>query len=261
MSYLFVAYLYDKRRCSAKAIVDPWSDAEAGFAGESLVRVAVSPRVEAVFYFPGNFRLKSQAFSFGCEVFLVDDWASAPAEALRRAGARDWQYVGWASSDMSDYDVAMRFTPDGFDGRAMIDGEGERIAIDRGVVQTYEKKTIAASPQELGFGTDGSGTFDEEAFERALVEREELFRPGLLVHDTLGVTRGKVIDALHNVADGQGEVLWPRGGPLDTQALRRAVAEAEDPLVPALPLWEHLRGETMKPESGPRKKRARMKAG
>ena len=140
MSYLFVAYLYDKRRCSAKSILGPWADAEPAFAGESLVRVSVSPRVEAVFYVPGSFRLKSLAFSFGCEVFLVDDWAAAPAEALRKAGEKDWQYVAWVSSDMSDYDVAMRFTPDGFDGRAMIDGEGERVAIDKGILRTYEKR-------------------------------------------------------------------------------------------------------------------------
>ncbi|MDC0746365.1 hypothetical protein [Polyangium mundeleinium] len=261
MSYLFVVYLYDKRRCSAKAIVDPWADAEPGFAGESLVRVAVSPRVEAVFYFPGNFRLKSLAFSFGCEVFLVDDWAEAPAEALRKAGERDWQYVAWMSSDMSDYDVAMRLTPDGFEGRAMIDGEGERVAIDKGVLRTYEKKTIAASPEELGFGSEDHTTFDEAAFERALVEREEPFRPGLLVHDTLGVTRGKVIDALHNVAEGQGEVLWPKGGPVDTPALRRAVVEADDALVPALPLWAHLRDETKKAAGGATKKTGRKKSG
>ncbi|MDI1449914.1 hypothetical protein [Polyangium sp. 6x1] len=259
MSYLFVAYLYDKRRCSAKALMEPWADAEPGFAGESLVRVAVSPRVEAVFYFPGNFRLKSQAFSFGCEVFLVDDWAAAPAEALRKAGARDWQYVAWASSDMSDYDVAMRFTPDGFEGRAMIDGEGERVALDQGVLRTYEKKTIAASPQELGFGVAGSGAFDEQAFERALVEREEPFRPGLLVHDTLGVTRGKVIDALDNVAEGQGEVLWPKGGPVDTQPLRRAIAEAGAPIVPTLPLWSHLRDGATKAAGRKTTKKGRKK--
>ncbi|MDI1436412.1 hypothetical protein [Polyangium sorediatum] len=255
MSYLFVAYLYDKRRCSAKAIVDPWADVEPRFAGERLVRVAVSPRVEAVFYFPGNFRQKSLAFSLGCEVFLGDDVAAAPAEARRKAGERDWQYVAWASSDMNDYDVAMRFTPDGFEGRAMIDGEGERVVIDKGGLRTYEKKTIAASPQELGFGIEGSATFDEAAFERALVEREEPFRPGLLVHDTLGVTRGKVIDALDIVGEGQGEVLWPKGGPVDSQALRRASVEADDPIVPALPLWEHLRDGTRKAAGGMAKKR------
>ena len=261
MSYLFVAYLYDKRRCSAQAILSPWADAAPGFAGESLVRVAVSPRVEAVFYFPGNFRLKSLAFSFGCEVFLLDDWAAAPAEALRKAGEREWQYVAWTSSDMTDYDVAMRFTPDGFEGRAMIDGEGERVVIDKGALVTYEKKTLAVDPEELGFGRAESATFEAEAFERALVEREEPFRPGLLVHDTLGVTRGKVIDALDNAAERRGEVLWPKGGPVDTQALRRAVVEADDPIVPALPLWEHLRGEAKKEARGAAKRSVRKKGG
>ncbi|MRG91376.1 hypothetical protein [Polyangium spumosum] len=260
MSTLFVAYLFDKRRCSAASLLSPWASLGPRFAGESLVRVAVSPRVEAVFYLPGNLRQRSLVFSFGCEMFLVDDWAAAPAEALRAAGARDWQYVAWASSDMGDYDVALRFTPDGFEGRAMIDGEGERVALKKGVLETYEKKTIVASPEELGFGAAGGAGFDEQAFERALVEREEPFRPNLLVHDTLGVTRGKVIDALDNLAAGQGEVLWPRSGALDRQALRRAAADADAPIVPALPLWEHLRDGKKAPEGGatPRSGRKRI---
>ena len=93
------------------------------------------------------------------------------------------------------------------------------------------------------------------------MEREEPFRPNLLVHDTLGVTRGKVVDALHNAAEGQGEVLWPKGGPRATQALRRAVAEADDPIVPALPLWEHLREEAKQAAGGATRRKGRRKAG
>jgi len=243
VSYLFVAYIYDKRRFSPKAIVDFWSDAEQAFAGEKLVRVAVSPRVDAAFYFAGNFSTKTDAFGYGCEAMLLDEYAEGPATALRAASEASFQYAVWLSSDMFDYDVSMLYSAQGFEGRAIIDGRGERVSVKSGRVEHYQAADLALGPRELGFVSEGGGDFDEDAYQQALAEREEPFRPNLLVHDALGVTRGKVIDALHNAWGGKGEVLWPSGGPRDTAEMRNAILNAESPTMLGLPLWEHLAAE------------------
>jgi hypothetical protein len=129
--------------------------------------------------------------------------------------------------------------------------------VDGGTVRDHQIAEISIGPRELGLVDESTGHFDEEAYQRALTEREEPFRPGLLVHDALGVTRGKVIDALHNAWDNRGEVLWPSGGAKDTPALRRAIATAEQPIMLALPLWEYL--ATERPSKAPAKKKSKKK--
>jgi len=260
VSYLFVAYLFDKRRFSTKPILDVWNEAEPAFAGEQLVRAAVSPRVEAVFYLSGNFPTKAGAFSQACEVFQLDEYAEAPAQALRAAGEKTFQYAAWMSSDMFDYDVTMLFSGDNFEGRAIIDGQGERVSVQKGHVSEYARETIALSPRDLGLVDDTSGHFDEEAFQRALTEHEEPFRPSILVRDELGVTRGKVIDALHNVWNNKGEVLWPSGGAQDTHSLRTALQNARSASMFGLPMWEYLRDESRAAEKAKASTRKGRKA-
>lgn len=258
VSYLFAAYLYDKRRFNVKPIVDLWSDVEPAFAGEQLVRVAVSPRVEAVFYFSGAFSTKSRAFFAACEPLLLDGYAEGPAEALRERGERKFKYAVWLSSDMFDYDISMLFSGDDFEGRAIIEGRGERVSVEGGGVKGYELAPLQFVPRELGLVDEKTGHFDEDAFERIVAEREEPFRPGLLVHDEIGVTRGKVIDALHHAWNDQGEVVWPPGGPKDTPELRQAIADATNPTILGLPLWDYLAQQappSMPPSSGHKKKK------
>jgi hypothetical protein len=265
MSYLFVTYLWEKKRFAPQVLVDTWDDAEPRFAGEELTHVAVNPRVEAAFYFAGNFSTKSEAFSYGSEAMLMDGWAEAPAEARREAGDYDFRYIVWLSSDMFEYDVVLRFEGNSFEGRALIDGQGERVSVVDGVVTDYELADTTVDASEFGADGDNDENFDEDAYHKAVEAREKPFWPGGLVHETLGVDRQKVILALHKAWDEKGKALWPKGGAQDTSELRKAL-ESGDSFVPALPLWGEL-GEQFVPakktagKKGTSKKRAAKKKG
>lgn len=239
MSYLFVAYLWEKKRFAPQCLVDSWGEADPQFAGEELVHVTVNPRVEAAFYFAGNFSSKSEAFSRACEAMLMDAWAEAPAEERREAGDLDFRYIVWLSSDMFEYDVVLRFQGDSFEGRAIIDGQGERVEVVDGVVTAYELGATTVDPAEFGADGKDDKNFDEKAYEKAMAAREKPFSPGALVRDTLRVNRQEVIEALHRAWDGKGKVLWPEGGAQDTPELRKELESGES-FMPALPIWGDL---------------------
>lgn len=259
MSYLFVAYLWEKKRFAPQCLVDAWNEADPRFAGEELVHVTVSPRVEAAFYFTGNFSTKSEAFSYGCEAMLMDGWAEAPAEERREVEDYDFRYIVWLSSDMFEYDVVLRFDGDSFEGRALIDGQGERVSVKDGVVTAYEQSETTVDPAD--FGADGADdkNFDEGAYHKAVAAREKPFSPGALVHETLGVDRQKVILALHKAWDGKGKTLWPKGGAQDTPELRKEL-ESGDSFMPALPLWEDLGEQVVEVKKPAPKKETSKKA-
>lgn len=239
MSYLFVAYLWEKKRFAPQVLVDTWGDAEPRFAGEELRHVSVSRRVEAAFYFSGNFSTKSEAFSYGCEAMLMDGWAEAPAEERREAGDYDFQYLVWLSSDMFEYDVVLRYQGNSFDGRGLIDGQGERVAVEDGIVKDYQFAETLVDPAEFGADGEGDKNFDEAAYHKAVEAREKPFWPGGLVKETLGVTRQQVIQALHKAWDDKGQALWPKGGAQDSPELRKEL-ESGDSFMPGLPLWSDL---------------------
>ena len=259
VSYQFAGYIYDKRRFSVGFIRDCWANTEPTVPGERLVQVAVSPRVEAVFYFGGQTFGKLIEFGYGCEALIRDGCANAPARHLLTQGQTDFQYAVWAASETSDFDASICFTGETFEGRAMVRGQSERIVKERDTVNHYELVKQAQSPQELGMAVDSSEEFDEEEYQRLLTEREEPFRPGLLVHDEIGVPRGKVMDAHAHALHGTGTVIWPAQGPVDTPELRRAIRAMADPQLPTLPLWAHLANETGVMSSGrtilPRRRR------
>lgn len=229
MSYLFVAYLWEKRRFARSVLEDVWRDAEPRFPGEQLVHVNVNARVEAAFYFPGNFRTKTEAFSYGCEVMLMDGYAEAPVEDRKEVGDYDFRYVVWLSSDMFEYDVVLQYEGDSFDGRAIIEGEGERVAVEEDKVKDYAYGETSVDAAE--FGEDG-----ETAYFRALEAKQKPFDPSKIIAETLKVTRQEVIQALHKAWDGKGRVLWPEGGAKDTEEMRKELETAE-PFMPGLPLW------------------------
>jgi hypothetical protein len=219
--------------------------------------------VEAIFYFSGSFGTKSRAFFHACEPLLLDGYAEGPAEALRERGDRDFQYAVWASSDMFSYDIAMLYSGNDFEGRAIIEGHGERVSVEAGRVMGYERASLALTPRDLGLVDEATGLFDDGEFERLLAEKEDPFRPGLLVHDQIGVPRGKVIDALHNVWNGQGQRMWPPGGLKETPELLHGIATAQSPTVLALPLWDWLADQvppSMPESSGFKKKKKKKQA-
>jgi hypothetical protein len=243
VSYLFVGYIYDKRRFSARFIADYWANVTPCIPGERLVQVAVSPRVEAVFYFGTQSLGKLLEFGYGCEALIRDNDAEGPARKLLEAGNTDFQFAAWAASEGSEYDVSICHSGNGFEGRAMIRGQGERILVENNSVRYHEVVKLAQSPKDLGMVVDGSTPFDEEEYQRRLTEKEEPFRPGLLVHDEIGVPRGKVMDAQSNAQRGSGTVLWPEGGPVDTPEMRRESLGMIAPKLPTIPIWAHLVNE------------------
>lgn len=249
MSYLFVAYLWEKKRFAPQVLVDAWAEAEPRFAGEQLVHVSVSPKVEAAFYFSGHFSTKSEAFAYGSEAMLADGWAEAPVEERHEVGDYDFRYLVWISSDMFDYDVALRYEGRSFDGRAIIDGQGERVSVEEDVVKDYALEELNVDPAAFGADGDKDENFDEDAYHKAVADREKPFRPGGLIHETLGITRQQVIQALHKAWDGKGKVLWPEGGPQDTPEMRKEL-ESGDSFSPGLPLWAEW-GEQYVPKKTP----------
>lgn len=258
VSYQFVAYIYDTRRFNARTVVEHWAETEPSFASEHLVRIAVSPRVEALFYMPGDFGNKSRAFFVASEPFLLDGYAEAPAAALRARGELDFQYAVWLASDALNYDISMLFAGSDFAGRAIIESQGERIVKRGDVVEEYERALLDFTPRKLGLVDEKTGLFSEEAFERIVAEREEPFRPDLLIHDEIGVPRGKVIDALHHATMGQGEVVWPPGGLEATSNLMPGGSVPNKPSVVSSPIWAWMTGQepaTMPTSSGLKRKR------
>lgn len=249
MSYLFVAYLWEKTRFARSVLEDVWRDAEPRFPGEQLVHVTVNSRVEAAFYFPGNFRTKTAAFSYGCEVMLMDGYAEAPVEDRKEVGDYDFRYVVWLSSDMFKYDVVLRYEGDSFDGRAIIEGEGERVSVEEDKVNDYAFEKTAVNV--VTFNADGTEkeVMSEADYFREVDAREKPFSPRQIISETLKVTRQEVIQALHNAWDGKGRVLWPEGGPNDTEEMRKELAAAE-PFMPGLPLWTEW-GEQFVPPQTP----------
>jgi hypothetical protein len=250
VGYLFAGYFYDKRRFSAGFVVDHWANSEPCVPGERLVQIAVSARVEAVFYFGGQSLGKLIEFAYGCEALLRDGYADGPARKQLDAGNKDFQYAVWAASETTEFDVSICFTGDIFEGRAMIRGQGERTTVENNIVRHHEIVALAQNPRDVGMVIDNATGFDEEEYQRRLTEKEEPFRPGLLVHDEIGVPRGKVMDAHANVVSGSGKVLWPAGGPVDTAELRRAGLTMNAPQLPTLPLWAHLATESTATMSG-----------
>ncbi|MBK9258612.1 MAG: hypothetical protein IPM54_02125 [Polyangiaceae bacterium] len=244
MSNVFVGYIYDKRRFSARFIAGYWANVEPCIPNERLVQVAVSPRVEAVFYFGTQSLGRSLEFGYGCEALIRDGYAGGPARKLLEAGNTDFQYAVWVASEISEYDVSICYSGNALEGRAMIRGQAERVSVENNSVQYHEVVRLAQSPQELGMVVDGSTTFDEEEYQRRLTEKEEPFRPGLLVHDEIGVPRGKVMDAQSNAQMGSGTVLWPEGGPVDTPEMRRESLSMLAPNSPTIPIWAHLVNES-----------------
>jgi len=240
VSHLFVGYVYDKRRFSAGFIADYWAGLEVVVPGERLVQVAVSPRVEAVFYFGGQAYGRIIEFCYGCEALIRDGYAEGPGRRQIENGNTDFQYAVWLASEASDFDVSMCFAGEAFEGRAMMRGQAERIQVDGFGGRNHEVVKLAQSPQELGMLVDGATEFDEEEYQRLLTEKEEPFRPGLLVHDEIGVPRGKVMDAHSNALQGSGTMLWPPGGPIDNAEMRRNIQVMNAPQLPNLPLWAHL---------------------
>lgn len=259
VSYLFAGYIYDKRRFSVGFIRDAWANTEPTVPGERLVQIAVSPRVEAVFYLGNQSSGKLIEFGYGCEALIRDGYADAPARQRLAEGQRDFQYAVWAASETSDFDASICFTGETIEARAMVRGQAERIVKERDTVNHYELVKLAQSPQELGMLVDASVEFDEEDYQRRLTELEEPFRPGLLVHDEIGVPRGKVMDAHSHALSGSGTVIWPKEGPVDTPELRRALRAMADPQIPTLPLWAHWTNEAGVTSSGrtvlPRRRR------
>ncbi len=250
VGYLFAGYFYDKRRFSAGFIADYWANIEPCVPGERLVQIAVSARVEALFYFGGPSFGRLIEFGYGCEALLRDGYAEGPGRKQLEAGNKDFQYAAWAASETSEFDVALCFTGESFEGRAMIRGQGERTTVENNVVRYHEIVALAQSPQDVGMVIDNVSEFDEAEYQRRLTEKEEPFRPGLLVHDEIGVPRGKVMDAHANALSGSGKVVWPAGGPVDTAELRRAALAINAPQPPTLPLWAHLASESASTMSG-----------
>lgn len=236
MSYLFAAYLWKKQEYAPLTLGSVWSGAEPRFAGEQLVYVTVTPKVMAAFYFSGSFSTKSEAFAYACETLLSDGWGEAPAEERRKAGDYEFRYFVWLSSDMFEYDVAVCYEGTGFQGRAMIDGQGERVVVEDDVVKDYELTDTGVDPEEFGVVDEDDENFDEREYEKARIEREKPFSPGEWIHDVLGVTRQQVILALHKAWDKKGKTLWPEGGAKDTPELRKEL-EAGDSCAPDLPMW------------------------
>jgi hypothetical protein len=243
VSYLFVGYIYDKRRFSAGFIADYWASFEPVVPEERLVQIAVSPRVEAVFYFGGQSYGRMIELCYGCEALLRDGYAEGPGRKQIDNGNTDFQYGVWMASETSDFDVALCVAGEAFEGRAIIRGQAERIHVDGNGGRTYDVVKLVQSPQELGMVVDGSTGFDEEEYQRRLTEKEEPFRPGLLIHDEIGVPRGKVMDAHSNAREGSGTVIWPPGGPVDSAEQRWNLQVMYTPQLPNLPLWAHLSNE------------------
>lgn len=239
--------------------MDVWKDAEPRFPGEQLVHVTVNSRVEAAFYFSGNFRTKTEAFSYACEVMFADGYAEAPAAERQAADDFDFRYLVWASSDMFEYDIVTQYEGAYLEGRALVEGEGERVSVDdTDKVTDYAYGSTTVDPAEFGADGDKDENFDESAYHREVAARSKPYSPQELIQKTLKITRQDVILALHKAWDGKGRVLWPEGGAKDTDELRKELETAE-PCMVGLPLWTEWGEQYVPPQTPPTPKKTAQK--
>jgi hypothetical protein len=257
MSYLFCVILYEKARFDPALIEDHVRGMNPTFAGECLVKIPVTKKVEAIFYLAGAFPTKSLAFMYACEDYLVDGFPDTIAEAFRNSNppAAGRFYV-WLSSDMFPYDVALKYTPDSFEGRAVIEDKAERVALAKGQLLAYELAEHSIQASDFGLRGNDESSFDEDAYHEAIAQWSEPFDPEHWIKTELQVSRLQIINALEDLAT-KGQVFWPEGGPRFTPALKKKTARCDDPILPDLPLWDYLREQhpkTPQPAAKPAKK-------
>lgn len=241
MSYLYCVILYEKGRFDPALVEGCVHGCAPSFAGEHLTQISVTAKVDAIFYLAGAFATKALAFMYACEDYLIDGFPDRVAAAFRASGPpADSRFYVWLSSDMFPHDVAMKYTPDGFEGRALMQDRGEQVLVAKQKLCAYAMEEVAVNPENFGLRGDDESNFDEDAYQAACAKRSEPFDPARWIRGELKVTRAKVIDALQDL-ESRGKVLWPEGGPRYTPALKKKTARCDDPIMPDLPLWAYLR--------------------
>lgn len=246
MSYLFCSILYRTKDFDAEIMRQHLAESTQTFEGECFTHVEVRRGLEAIFYFAGDFTTKSAEFAAACELFLLDQYGDEIKQTALESGRKKFEFYVWLSSDMSPFDLAMRFTADTFEGMAIDEEHGERVLVSPAGVEHHTEE-CPITPEQFGLVGKDDSKFDEDAYQRAIDEWEGGYAGGALIYRNLKVSRQKVIEALHAAWDK--EPLWPAKEPTAKKSAKKPAtkrkakkpAKPRDDLdftIPAIPRWD-----------------------
>jgi hypothetical protein len=238
MSYLFCSILYRTKDFDSKVLLKHLEDSSQAVEGECFSHVEVRRGLEAIFYFAGNYKTKSAEFAAACELFLLDEYGQEIKQTALELGMKKFEFYVWLSSDMSPFDLAMKFTADGFEGMAAEEAQGERVRVSPAGVE-YKSEACPITPEQFGLVGGDESKLDEDAYQRAVGDWEGDYAGGALIYQNLKVTRQKVIEALHKAWDA--EPIWPVEKQAKKGAKKKKPPKADDKFdftIPAIPRWE-----------------------
>jgi hypothetical protein len=226
MSYLFCAFVYDRKSFDPGAIVETFNE---NFTPEdeydALVKVPVKGSIDAVFMLPlRKGGLKTEAY-FDWLEFLAEDYIMMLDEAISAGrGVVDPRVkpvvyvVGYC--DMSPHNVLWKISPDGVDYRSVIQDEGYHIFMPAGGEPVEQREDISVDAADFGATEESDATFREDEYHAEVERKERPFSPAAVLKDELRLKSKHLLDAIERLE--QGEKIWP---PVKKAAVKKAAVK------------------------------------
>jgi hypothetical protein len=213
MSYLFCAFVYDRKAFDPRVIVELLNENyKPEDKHDALIKVPVKGTIDAIFMLPLRKNgLKSAAF-FDRVEFLEDDFVQVLYEAVSEGrGAVSSRvppvvYVV-AYCDMSPQNLLWKISPAGMDYRAVIEDEGYHIWMPAGGDPVDRHEDISVDPADFGATEESDKDFREDEYHAEVARKERPFSPKAVLHEELRLKTSRLLDAIERLE--QGEKVWP----------------------------------------------------
>jgi hypothetical protein len=213
MSYLFCAFVYDRKRFDPDVIVEIMKERYKPLdKHEAFVKVPVKGTVDAIFMLPLRKKgLKSEAYFEWIE-FLDDNFVGLLHEAVaagRGAVSPRLPPVVFAVAycDMSPHNRLWKVSPEGIDYRSVIDDEGCHVWIPTKGDPVERREDISVDPADFGATEESEENFREDEYHAEVARREQSFSPAAVLQEELRLTTARLIDAVERLEEG--EKIWP----------------------------------------------------
>jgi hypothetical protein len=213
MSYLFCAFIYDRKRFDPRAIVEVLNENyKPEDKYDALVKVPVKGTIDAVFMLPLRKNgLKSEAYFDRIE-FLEDDFVQLLFEAI--SGGRGVVspsvspvVFAVAYSDMSDHNMLWKISPEGIDYRAVVAGEGHHVWMPAKGESVDRHEDINVDAAEFGATEESDEKFREDEYHAEVARKEKPFSTAAALQEELRLKTARLIDAIERLEEG--EKIWP----------------------------------------------------
>jgi hypothetical protein len=213
MSYLFCAFVYDRKRFDPRAIVEVLNENyKPEDKYDALVKVPVKGTIDAIFMLPLRKNgLKSEAY-FDRVEFLEDDFVHLLFEALSGGAGVVSPGVlpvvfAVAYSDMSDHNMLWKISPEGIDHRAVVEGEGHHVWMPREGESVDRHEDISVDAAEFGATEESDKDFREDEYHAEVARKEQPFSTAAALQEELKLKTARLRDAIERLEEG--EKIWP----------------------------------------------------